>query len=327
MADINIDLDKDSLGVGQTAGAVKSFGNKVIDTISSAIGIIYEPTRIKRFADAKAYEQRTLADAKAYEIEALTLAQSDANAQNDSALALTIERTSKRFVAQEIKRQLNLDNIVSKAIEQIQCKKEVSKDAVDLDWTTRFINLAQDISDNEMQDIWARILAGETAQPRTYSLRTLECLKNLTKDEAALFVKFASLALMSNNDPFVYRDNDLLSKYGITYPDIQRLVEIGLLNTGEYTVKEFSTQSFCLVYNQKIAMIFIKGKYSLPLYSFSSSGIQMFSLVSKEFNEQYFIDVLTGIRKMKKVESIKYYNIISVSDKTISYDNKNVVEL
>lgn len=312
----NIHLEKDSLGIGQAVEAVSTSVNKLLGTISSAIGIVYEPTRIKR-----------LADAETYKIKALANAQIEAESLGNTELATRIDEVSRMVVAKELRRQDNIAYIVNEAIKQIELKEQVSDEEVDPDWTTRFINIAQDISNEEMKNLWALILAGEVAKPRTYSLRTLDCLKNMTKDEATLFVKFASLALQSSYDFFVYRDYDLLSKYGITYPDIQRLVEIGLLNTGDITIREISTTKFHLIYNQKIAFISHNNKktYILPVYDFTSSGIQILSLVSKEYNDQYFVDVLTEIKK--KVDSVKYCKILSQSGNTIKCDTKNGIEL
>lgn len=312
----NIHFEKDSLGIGQAVEAVSTSVNKLVDTISSAIGIVYEPTRIKRLADAETYKIKVLANAQ---IEAESL--------GNTELATRIDEVSRMVVAKELRRQDNIAYIVNEAIKQIELKEQVSDEEVDPDWTTRFINIAQDISNEEMKNLWAQILAGEVAKPRTYSLRTLECLKNMTKDEATLFVKFASLALQSSNDFFVYRDSELLSKYEITYPDIQRLVEIGLLNPAGNVIRKCEAKEFHLIYNQKLAFISFKNKkqYILPVYDFTSSGNQILSIVTKKYNDKYFIDVLTEIKK--KVDSVKYYIITSISGDSINYINESIVEL
>ena len=312
----NVHIEKDSLGAGQAVGAVASFGKKVINTISSAIGILYEPTRIKLLADADAYKIKTLANAK-----------KEAESLGDTEHATRIDNVSQMVVAKELRRQENIAYIVNEAIKQIELKEQVSDEKVDPDWTTRFINIAQDISNEEMKNLWAQILAGEVAQPRTYSLRTLECLKNMTKDEAALFVKFATLALQTSNDSFVYRDSDLLLKYGITYADIQRLVEIGVLNPAENVIKRCAAKEFYLIYNQKLAFINYENKqtYSLPVYDFTSSGEQILSIVTKKCHDQYFTDVLTEIRQ--HVDSVKYYIIKSRNGDIIDYSTESLVEL
>lgn len=316
----NIHLDKDSLGAGEAVSSVANGATKLIDTISSAIGAVYEPTKIRRLADAKAYEQRVLADAKAYEIKTLALAKSEAEAQNNSALALTIEKASKRFVAQEVKRQLNLDYIVAKALEQIQIEKEVSDKPVDPDWTTRFINIAKDVSDSEMQDIWAQILAGEVASPGNYSYRTLECLKNLTKEEANMFIIASSLTMQIFNQNFIYSHSEILEKAGFTYIKWQRLVEAGLLNAESLTnLTIFKNRNkFLILYADKVAICKKTEKeYLIPIYDMTSVGEQLYKIVSKQYNEQYFIDVLKEIKK--SIDSVEYSTVITIENGRISY--------
>ena len=316
----NIHLDTDCIGAGQAVSSVVNGVAKLFETLSSAIGIVYEPTRIRRLADAKAYEQRVLADAKAYEIKTLVLAKTDAEAQNNSALALTIESASKRFVAHEVKRQLNLDYIVAKAVEQIQIEKEVSEKPVDPDWTTRFINIAQDISDNEMQDIWAQILAGEVASPGNYSYRTLDCLKNLTKEEANMFITSSSLIMQIDNKKIIYNDSKILEKTGFVYIKWQRLVEAGLLNalsTATLTILK-NCKEFSILYAGKVAICKkTNNECIIPIYSMTSVGEQLYKIVSKQYNEQYFMDVLKEIKK--SVVSVEYSTVFTIENDRITY--------
>lgn len=318
----NIHLEKDSLGAGQAVSSVINGVTKLFETLASAIGTVYEPIRIKRLADAKAYEQRVLADAKVYEIKALALAKSEAEAQNNSALSLTIESASKRIVAQEVKRQLNIDYIVTKAVEQIQTEKEVSDKPVDPDWTTRFINIAKDVSDSEMQDIWAQILAGEVASPGQYSYRTLECLKNLTKEEANMFITASSLIMQISDKKIIFRDNEILKKAGLTFVKWLRLVETGLLNAGgntSLTVFKDSNE-FLILYANKVAICRkINTDIDIPVYNMTSVGEQLYKIVSKQYNEQYFMDVLKEIKK--SVASVEYSNVIAVKGNNIRYSS------
>ena len=74
---------------------------------------------------------------------------------------------------------MNIDNVTQIAAEQLSQEDFVSEEPVEEDWTTRFFNIVEDISDEEMQRLWGKILAGEVKQPKSYSLRTLELLKKI----------------------------------------------------------------------------------------------------------------------------------------------------
>jgi hypothetical protein len=56
------------------------------------------------------------------------------------------------------------------------------------------MNIAQDVSRDEVQDILSKILQGEVKRPETYSLRLLEIVKNLTQKEVQSFCKFVALS-------------------------------------------------------------------------------------------------------------------------------------
>ncbi len=113
------------------------------------------------------------------------------------------ERTADRINFQEAKKQLNIESITAYAAEELKNEDPVSNEPIDEDWTSRFFNIAEDISSDEMQELWGRILAGEIKQPKSYSLRALELLKNLSKKEAEVFLKFGQLAIISSNISFV----------------------------------------------------------------------------------------------------------------------------
>jgi hypothetical protein len=46
-----------------------------------------------------------------------------------------------------------------------------------------------------MQELWGRILSGEVTKPGSYSLKTLEFMRNITKSDADLIVEMAKLAV------------------------------------------------------------------------------------------------------------------------------------
>ena len=101
------------------------------------------------------------------------------------------------------------------------------------DWFIRYYEASGNISDKEMQVLWAKILAGEIENPSSYSLRTLDVLKNMSKEEAECFVKICNASIQIESEKYVIpADQDYLSKNGIDYSDILMLEEIGLINSG-----------------------------------------------------------------------------------------------
>lgn len=144
---------------------------KLVDTVSSGVGILYEPTRIRRKARAEA-------DA------AIILARGDEKVQEVNL------RAAERLASNELRRQENIESIVVQAVEALPDK--VSGESVDEDWVAQFFNYSQDISDKQMQAVWAKILAGEVAKPNTFSLRTLHLVRHLRQTATTEFRSFCS---------------------------------------------------------------------------------------------------------------------------------------
>lgn len=151
---------------------------KLVEVVSAGIGALYEPVGVVR---------RAKADAKA----AVILAESRGH------VASIEQRVAARLQHREAMRQENLERVT--AIAASELPSEVSREPVDLDWTTQFMDHAQDVNDDEMQVLWGRILAGEVASPGSYSKRTIGCLRTLDKWEAQAFTAFCSCAVQNEN--------------------------------------------------------------------------------------------------------------------------------
>jgi hypothetical protein len=67
--------------------------------------------------------------------------------------------------------------------------ESVDDKPVSEDWMVQFFQQAQDVGELEMQQLWAKILAGEVSKPGSFSRRTLERIRTLVRDEAELFTR------------------------------------------------------------------------------------------------------------------------------------------
>jgi hypothetical protein len=151
---------------------------KLVKVVAAGIGGLYEPLGIVRKAKA---------EAKAAVIRA----------ESAREVSTIEQRAAARVEYRESIRQENIEKITQTAAGALP--EEVSPDPVDVDWTTQFIDGAQDVSDSEMQVLWGRILAGEVAKPGTYSKRVLGILRTLDKWEAEAFTELCSCAVQDEN--------------------------------------------------------------------------------------------------------------------------------
>ena len=83
--------------------------------------------------------------------------------------------------------------------------------------------------------MWGRVLAGETKSPGTFSLRTLEFLKNLSKEDARRIEKLAPFVV----DDFVFNgDKSLLESEGITLGFLLDLQDLGIVEVSQPGVRK-----------------------------------------------------------------------------------------
>lgn len=212
---------------------------KLIEVVSSAIGKLYEPRSIRNKADAEAYAVKALTTANgeaiAIEAEAQALAyvkQLEILANGDPEL---IQRARIRVLTREVEGQRNVEEIAEYALEYLP--DSVSDQPISNDWRRKFFLEAENICDTDLQLLWGKVLAGETASPGSYSVRTLNVLKNLSKQEAEGFRIFCGLA--SDIGHVVYLGSDQLKEFGITYTLLLSLRDAGLLHEGDALHRHF----------------------------------------------------------------------------------------
>ena len=156
---------------------------KLLDYTASGIGAIagsmLAPWKASREGEAKLISARKDAEARIIRAESegeslkiIAKAQSEAKElyievqKEESLRTVEISRNdiTQRIEFQERKRLANIENVVREAANTLVNKK-VADHEPDPDWTARFFNSVQDISSEDMQKIWAKILAGEVERP------------------------------------------------------------------------------------------------------------------------------------------------------------------
>jgi hypothetical protein len=183
----------------------------LIEKISDAIGGIFLPHQIRRVAQAEAEAERIRAVAQ-IEISQLQ------------------RRAVHRFLAEEAKKQNNIEAITQKALPAL-AEGAMPQDVED-DWITNFFDKCRLISNEEMQKLWSKVLAGEANSPGQYSKRTVNLLSSLDKYDAELFRTLCSFGWeIVGVVPLVYDAlAPIYNQSGIGFMSLKHLDEIGLLS-------------------------------------------------------------------------------------------------
>ncbi|MGX9727265.1 MAG: DUF2806 domain-containing protein [Candidatus Electronema sp. VV] len=214
---------------------------KLIEVVAQGIGGWVKPWQIKRTADAKAYEIETIAHALRKNSNTLNLLEYDdekvkllceqsgvAPEAAQELIALN-ERAVSRLTHRELRRQANVENAVHYAMDELFQEENVSAESVDEDWIARFFNIVEDVSNEQMQQLWGRILAGEIKRPKSYSLRTLEVLRNISPEEAAAFQRICRYIVTIDGERFIIDKSVCLYKPD-DIGDLNLVTDIGLIS-------------------------------------------------------------------------------------------------
>ena len=133
--------------------------NKLIDAVAGAIGKAYEPRHIRKMADAKAYEIKTIGDELRNNADLPIVYDASGDFSVDiSDYEALAKRAGRRIAYQEVAKQENIETIVDAAYDSLQDVHGIADGEISREWMHRFIDAAGDISTEELQKIWSKVL-------------------------------------------------------------------------------------------------------------------------------------------------------------------------
>lgn len=164
------------------------------------------------------------------------------------------------------------------------------------DWLSGFIDTTSGVFDEQMQDLWARILAGELEHPGSYSKRTLSILRDLTQEEARTFERMAACVVFSDDDAYLYDDAELNEQFGISVFDILNTENAKLLNAQalslETSVRE---KNYPVLHNGKEIMLATpigkSGKLSYSVMQLTHAGRELLQVARSTINGDYWTEL------------------------------------
>ena len=322
--------------IGGLAKPVSKVAIAFIDKIENAIGGLYKPIGIKRVAKAESDIKIAEAKSEVAIIQAKSEAKSEieiargqaavAIIQAESEIEITDlqQRTAYRLFQEETQHQKNMEDTIAKAIPQLN--EDADPNAIEDDWIINFFDKNRLVTDDEMQDVWASILAGEANCAGSYSPKTLTIIADVDQRVANLFDTFCSLCIINLEDTTAFRQSSsnfkmrdarvpiitgimtfsgnfqhgsgesaqkaetIYKRYGFGNDEFQLLVEHGLIQDVN-THTEYST----FFYNDDIWGIMkppFREAISQPTrisgYSLSLVGKELFHITKRSNPPEYF---------------------------------------
>lgn len=264
----------------------------LIEKVSDAIGIVYEPTQIvkKAKAEVEADKIRALGKLELNNLE---------------------ERAMKRFIHQESRKQQNIESILSQTIKLLPSDAKVED--LDPDWLAYFFKSCSDISDEDMQMIWARLLSGEATKSGSFSKRTVTFISTMDKSDAEIFIKLCQFCVIINDEPhpIVYDIRSKIYKDQISFNELIHLSTIGLIthnfNTG-YVLVLSSEIKNCKYFTKYFSFSAKDNSQDIGIGDvlFTQIASELFSICTPNYNEEFYPYLLRVMRDKGAILCSKY---------------------
>lgn len=241
---------------------------------------------------------------------------------------LACEVVRDQLVHDSIRKEVNVAKAIIHAEEALRDDSEAApQESIDADWLYRWRDYTGDVSNDDLQKIWGRLLAGEVKSPGSYSLRCLDFLRNLSQAEAKLIERISSLVLMSA----VWRPDDNVYKLPLSFKELLELQELGVISGAEalglsvtLTDTNSNEEKFfkVLICHDKCLLVTHadkKTELTFQIFSVTRLGHQLMSLGEFSANEEY-LEAL-GKKIVSEGFDVSIADIVEVAETYVRWDN------
>ena len=142
------------------------------------------------------------------------------------------ELLSKGYMtATEYYKTKNFLSIAEKADKYLHKDNPPAQEAFDFDWYSKFYEYSGNISNPIIQDIWARIFAGQINEPNSCSYLTLEKIRYLSPQDSHDLNTLLDKAIYIDNKVFIPTFGNYREKINLDLNSILKFSEYGFIST------------------------------------------------------------------------------------------------
>ncbi len=191
--------------------ATSATGIALINKLSDAMGWYFEPKQIERVAKAEARARKVRVESD-LEIDDIAL------------------RAKLRRELEEVRYQVNLESIVAKVFPHL--RDDASPEDIENDWLVNVLDKCRIVSDDTVQELWARILAGEANKPGSFSRKTVNLMSDLSRSDAVLFERLCCFVWSIDGTLYpltLSSSSNIYAKHRIFPESIRHLEDLGLI--------------------------------------------------------------------------------------------------
>ncbi len=199
----------------------------------------------------------------------------------------------------------------------------------DFDWFLRFFESASNVSNEDMQKLWATILAGEVTNPGSFSLRTLDTVYNMSQNEAMIFLEATKIII---DDSFFFSamgdvGQEINEQYGYNNDVLRLLEEIGLVNglRMESALELNPGESGGFTNGKHLLLFTPKGEESISLrytcYNLTLVGHQLYSAVHEDIEDySYLYELGKAIQNKYPSLKVSLHPTSGADEDVVSYE-------
>lgn len=247
----------------------------LVEKISDAVGGLFKPYQIVRVAKAEAEADRI-------------------RAESDIAVTELHRRAMHRFLEEEAQKQSNMEEITKKALPLLE--ENSSPENVEDDWITNFFDKSRIVSDDDMQRLWSKVLAGEANAPGTFSKKTVNLMADLEKSDAELFTRLCGFVwIIATPSLLIFDNTDIFyNEHGINFESLSHLESLGLIHfdsVSGYLRKGFPKKISVYYYGKPLELTLpkdIDNIMQIGEVRFTQSGMQLLSVCGSKPVDGFF---------------------------------------
>lgn len=212
-------------------------------------------------------------------------------------------------------------------------------DNLDMTWFLNFHDIVERISDDDIQNIFAAIMAGELESPGRCSIRTMRVIADLSRDEARLFRK-ASGCIIHLDNKWVIPVPELNEKIiPLSYEDLLLLEDCGLLHVsgGLSYNREFKGHNSLMNYQNRLLGILspVENGSSMKikvesLSKLTRAGEELYDIMTRygmiENNVGFFIKYVKHLAETERKLHVQLFRLRRNEDSSIVTNGPDMID-
>lgn len=219
--------------------------------------------------------------------------------------ARLLSRADQEVAIHRVRRELTIRHLAILSEEEGRRLpyQELATTAVDPDWVMRWRDGAQDAVSISLKRYWSRLLAGEVIRPGSYSVRTMEFMRTVSRVDIEMLELCARFCF----DGFIYRQPGNYFSATLHLPLFEKLEELGLLRgvygrPESWLLRSTTADRFAAILPCGNSAIFVEGgapqdDFRLPVYRLTRFGQEVFSLCREAADSAYLLAVAGELKK------------------------------